>query len=208
MQLGIILNGVTGRMGTNQHYLRSILAIMQQGGVKIRDGRDDHARADPGRAQRSPSSRNWPRSVTGVRYTTDLGSALADPHNVIYFDAQTTGRRFDGVREAIAAGKHVYCEKPTATTTAQAYELYTPGPGRRREARRRAGQALAARPRETQDADRPGLLRRNPQRARRVRLLGFRRRHRQAAAAVVELPQGRRRRHHRRYALPLALRAR
>ena len=124
MEIGIILNGVTGRMGTNQHYIRSLLAIMQQGGVKVPDGETIMplpilvGRNEAKLAQLSAMH-------PGVRYTTDLGGALADPANVIYFDAQTTGRRFDGVREAIAAGKHVYCEKPTAVSTEQAYKLYT-----------------------------------------------------------------------------------
>ena len=124
--LGIILNGVTGRMGTNQHYLRSLLAIIQQGGVRISDadvimpelvliGRN-HAKLEA-LAAMAPEG-------AAVRLTTDLGAALADQNNVIYFDAQTTGRRYDGVREAVAAGKHIYCEKPTAVSTAQAYELY------------------------------------------------------------------------------------
>jgi predicted dehydrogenase len=56
--------------------------------------------------------------------TTDLDAALADPRNTVYFDAQTTGRRSDAVKKAIAAGKHVYCEKPTAVSTAEAYDLY------------------------------------------------------------------------------------
>ena len=60
-----------------------------------------------------------------MKWTTSLDQALADPANIIYFDSQTTDRRVEGVKKAIAAGKHVYCEKPTATNTAQAYELYT-----------------------------------------------------------------------------------
>ena len=124
MNLGIILNGVTGRMGTNQHYLRSILAIRQQGGVKIRSG--ETIMPVPILVGRNEAKLAELAALgEGVRYTTDLGHALADPHNQVYFDAQTTGRRYDGVREAIASGKHVYCEKPTATNTAQAYELYT-----------------------------------------------------------------------------------
>jgi predicted dehydrogenase len=123
--LGIILNGVTGRMGTNQHYLRSILAIVRQGGVKIAGG--DVIMPDPilvGRNEAKLQALAAMAPDVPVRYTTDLGVALADPRNTIYFDAQTTGRRFDGVHEAISAGKHVYCEKPTAVSTEKAHELY------------------------------------------------------------------------------------
>ena len=60
----------------------------------------------------------------GIRTSTDLEAELANPFNAIYFDAQTTGRRAEGVRRAVAAGKHVYCEKPSAVSTAEAYEIY------------------------------------------------------------------------------------
>ncbi|MEJ7676337.1 MAG: Gfo/Idh/MocA family oxidoreductase [Segetibacter sp.] len=56
--------------------------------------------------------------------STDLDQALADPHNVIYFDAQITGKRAEAVRKAVEAGKHIYCEKPIAADTKQALELY------------------------------------------------------------------------------------
>jgi predicted dehydrogenase len=123
MLLPLILNGVTGRMGTNQHYVRSILAIMRQGGVKLRDGRT--IMPQPVLVGRNEAKLAELASMQeGVRYTTDLDSVLRDPAYAIYFDAQTTGRRFDAVSAAIAAGKHVYCEKPTAVSSAQAYELY------------------------------------------------------------------------------------
>ncbi len=123
MFLPLILNGVTGRMGTNQHYVRSILAIMRHGGVKLRDGRT--IMPQPVLVGRNEAKLAELASMQeGVRYTTDLNSVLNDPSYTVYFDAQTTGRRFDAVSAAIAAGKHVYCEKPTAVSSAQAYELY------------------------------------------------------------------------------------
>jgi predicted dehydrogenase len=121
--LGIIMNGVTGRMGTNQHYIRSILAIREQGGVKIGEG--ETIMPAPILVGRNEAKLAQLASLgEGIKTTTDLDAALADSGNVIYFDAQTTGRRFEAVAKAIAAGKHIYCEKPTAVSTTQAYELY------------------------------------------------------------------------------------
>src|SRR6187397_1108709 len=94
--LGIILNGVTGRMGTNQHYIRSILAIMKQGGVKVAPG--EVIMPQPILVGRNEAKLAQLASMhEGVKWTTDLDTALADKANTIYFDAQTTGRRFDGV---------------------------------------------------------------------------------------------------------------
>jgi len=121
--IGIIMNGVTGRMGTNQHYIRSILAIRKQGGVKVSD--DTVLWPEPVLVGRSEAKLAKLAAMDeGVRWTTDLDAELANPANTIYFDAQTTGRRAPAVKKAIAAGKHVYCEKPTAVTTTAALELY------------------------------------------------------------------------------------
>jgi len=121
--IGIIMNGVTGRMGTNQHYIRSILAIRQQGGVKIKDG--EVIWPEPVLVGRNEAKLAQLAAMgEGIRWTTDLDKELADPKNTIYFDAQTTGRRAEAVKKAIAAGKHVYCEKPTAVSTASALDLY------------------------------------------------------------------------------------
>lgn len=122
-KIGIIMNGVTGRMGTNQHLLRSIAEIIKQGGVKTSDG--DYIMPDPVLVGRDENKLQKLAKLSGVtNYTTDLAKVMNDPHYQIYFDAQTTGRRADGVRQAVKAGKHVYCEKPTAVSTDIALELY------------------------------------------------------------------------------------
>jgi predicted dehydrogenase len=122
-KIGIIMNGVTGRMGTNQHLLRSIVALVQQGGVKLSDS--ESILPDPILVGRNSAKLESLAASTGVtRWTTNLAETLADKYNVIYFDSQTTDRRADAVKAAIKAGKHIYCEKPTAVTTETAYELY------------------------------------------------------------------------------------
>jgi len=122
-KIGIIMNGVTGRMGTNQHYIRSILAIRKQGGIKINDG--EVIWPEPVLIGRSEAKLQKLAAMDeGVRYSTDLEAELKNKDNIIYFDAQTTGRRADAVKKAIAAGKHVYCEKPTAVSTESALDLY------------------------------------------------------------------------------------
>jgi predicted dehydrogenase len=122
-KIGIIMNGVTGRMGTNQHLLRSIAAIIRQGGVSL--GPNETILPDPILVGRNADKLRQLCQAAGVeKMTTDLDTALSDPQYQIYFDAQTTGRRAEGVRKAVAARKHVYCEKPTAVDTKTALELY------------------------------------------------------------------------------------
>jgi predicted dehydrogenase len=122
-RVGIIMNGVTGRMGTNQHLLRSIKAIIDQGGVRLGGG--DVILPDPILVGRNEAKLAELAARAGVkRFTTDLDAALANPADQVYFDATLTGQRPVGVRKALAARKHVYCEKPTATTSAEALALY------------------------------------------------------------------------------------
>ena len=121
-KIGIIMNGVTGRMGTNQHLIRSIKAIIDQGGVKLSDS--EVIMPDPVLVGRSEEKLKALAARTGVsRVSTNLDAELANPANQIYFDATLTGQRPIGVRKAIAAKKHIYCEKPTATTSEEALAL-------------------------------------------------------------------------------------
>lgn len=121
--VGIIMNGVTGRMGTNQHLVRSILAIREEGGIRVSP--EEVIMPEPVLLGRNPNKlQALSEAHGGLPYSTDMAALLKQDEYQVYFDAQTTDRRVDAVKGAIAAGKHIYCEKPTATNSADAMELY------------------------------------------------------------------------------------
>src|SRR3954452_18563716 len=121
-RIGIIMNGVTGRMGTNQHLVRSIAAIRADGGVKLPSG--DRLMPDPilvGRNREKLEA--LARAHNVARVSTDLDACLADPKDELFFDAATTQLRAGLIRRAIAAGKHIYVEKPTADRLEDALDV-------------------------------------------------------------------------------------
>ncbi|WP_308250112.1 Gfo/Idh/MocA family protein [Sphaerisporangium fuscum] len=120
--LGVVMNGVTGRMGYRQHLVRSVLAINEQGGVALSGG--DRVLLEPVLVGRNDAKlRDICERHNVKSWTTDLAGALRDPDNQVYFDAQVTSARVGAVSLALEAGKHVYAEKPTAENLDQAVEL-------------------------------------------------------------------------------------
>ncbi|WP_159943509.1 MULTISPECIES: Gfo/Idh/MocA family protein [unclassified Nocardiopsis] len=120
--LGVAMNGVTGRMGYRQHLTRSILAIREEGGLRLPDG--SRIIPEPILVGRSEHKLREIAERHGIeRWSTDLDAVLADDDTTIYFDSQITHAREAAVRAAIAAGKHIYVEKPTASTLSAALEL-------------------------------------------------------------------------------------
>jgi predicted dehydrogenase len=121
-RLGIIMHGITGRMGYNQHLVRSIVAIRDQGGVALPNG--DRVMPDPilvGRNHEKVAALAKRHGIT--RVATDIDQALANPEDTVFFDAGSTKMRVALLKRAIAAGKHVYCEKPISETLQESLDV-------------------------------------------------------------------------------------
>ena len=181
------MNGVTGRMGTNQHLLRSIKGIIDQGGIKVSP--EEVIMPDPILVGRNPNKLQHLCRISGVnKMTTNVEEALANPHNIIYFDAQITGRRHAAVKRAIELGKHVYCEKPTGVSTEEALDLY--------HLAKNAGvkhgvvqdKLWLPGMQKLQRLKESGFFWANIKRTRRIWLLGFRGTYHSSPTSFVELP--------------------
>ncbi|XVV01639.1 Gfo/Idh/MocA family protein [Actinosynnema sp. CA-248983] len=120
--IGVVLNGVTGRMGYRQHLVRSILAIRERGGVRVDP--DTVLLPEPVLVGRNAEKlKELAARHDLARWTTDLDAALGDPATEVYFDAQVTSAHVAAISKAIAAGKHVYTEKPVASSPEDVLEL-------------------------------------------------------------------------------------
>jgi predicted dehydrogenase len=121
-KIGIIMNGVTGRMGANQHLRRSLLAIRAQGGVCVGPG--EAIVPEPILVGRNAEKlKKIAADSGGLPWSTDLDAVLGDKKYSVYFDAQVTPLHYDAITRAIDAGKHIYSEKPSASTSREALDL-------------------------------------------------------------------------------------
>ena len=120
--LRIAMEGVTGRLGTNQHLIRSLLAIRNEGGLPLHNG--DRLMPEPVLLGRNPDKlAALAAAHGGLSWSDDVPATLADETIDIYFDVAATGGRLERALRAIAAGKHIYLEKPVANSSAEAMQI-------------------------------------------------------------------------------------
>src|SRR3954471_1699948 len=120
--LRIAMDGVTGRLGTNQHLIRSVLAIRNEGRLALKNG--DRLIPEPVLLGRNAEKLSALAAAHGgLKWSADTAATLADETIDIYFDAAATGGRLQRALRAIAAGKHVYLEKPIANSSEEAMQI-------------------------------------------------------------------------------------
>src|ERR1700752_1513229 len=120
--LRVAMEGVTGRLGTNQHLIRSVLAIRNEGGLPLRGG--DRLIPKPVLVRRNPDKLSALAAAHGgLEWSADRAAALADQTVDIYFDVAATGGRRERALKAIGAGKHIYLEKPIAGSVGEAMTI-------------------------------------------------------------------------------------
>ena len=112
-RIGIIMHGATSRIATTQHLLNCLIPIRAEGGLQLANG--DRLVPDPILVGRNPEKLAAVAGRFGLtRWTTDLTAALAEPDDEVFFECAFGGGRPELARRALAAGKHIYLEKPVA----------------------------------------------------------------------------------------------
>jgi predicted dehydrogenase len=119
--IGIIINGATGRIAETQHLGNALIPIRAEGGIVSGANRIVPRLLLVGRNAARLDAIARRHDVAG--WTTDLDAALANPEFSIFFDAAATAQRPVLLAKAIAAGKHIYGEKPVAPTVAEGLAL-------------------------------------------------------------------------------------
>jgi predicted dehydrogenase len=119
--IGIIINGATGRIGSTQHLHNALVPIRREGGLPVGDERIVPRLLLVGRDAERLAATAKAHDV--AEWSTDLDAALANRDFGIFFDAAATHQRAAVLEKAVLAGKHIYCEKPVATSVAQGLEL-------------------------------------------------------------------------------------
>ena len=207
IRLGIMMHGVTGRMGLNQHLIRSIVAIRQQGGVALDNG--DRVMPDPILLGRNAEAlERLARDARHLPLEHGRGARARESRGYGVLRLRDDARTRQSARARHARRQTRVLREAGGAESERRARAGAARKEVRRQAWRRAGQTIPAGPAQARDAGEVRLLRPDPVGARRVRLLGIRRRSAADPAPLVELPRGRRRRHHPGHDVPLALRAR
>ena len=128
------------------------------------------------------------------------------PSFPILFDAAATKQRVSTLTKAIAAGKHIYSEKPVALSVADGMALLTAARARNLKHGAVEDKIFLPGLQKLSAARRAEILRPRHRLSPRFRLVGVRRIRAQKPAAKLELPAKRCRRSHHGYVSALALR--